>query len=86
MPSNQFAAFWIIPNLCSADQPREIDYTQYAAKVAYLPKDIVKWTFQATIQFYRTLMENYLKKNYKSPFPVCNVYRSMVSLEKEQSK
>jgi hypothetical protein len=54
---------------------REIDYEQYISKFAYMPVDIIKRTFQATTQFYRTPIGTHLKKRYKSPFPACNVHR-----------
>ena len=54
---------------------REIDYEKYTSKFAWLPMDIIKKTFDATTQYYRTPMGTYLKKRYKSPFPACNVQR-----------
>jgi len=54
-------------------KPRQIDFEHYVAKFAWLPLDIIKRTFEATTQYYRTPMSTHLKKRYKSPFPACNV-------------
>ena len=56
-------------------KPRQVDYERYQSKLAWLPLDIIKKTFEATTQFYRTPMGTHLKKRYKSPFPACNVNR-----------
>lgn len=53
--------------------PSKIDYVAYRPKLAWLPADIIKNTFEWTTQFYRMPMGTYLKKRYKSPFPACNV-------------
>ena len=56
-------------------KPRQVDFERYESKFAWLPLDIIKRTFEATTQYYRTPMGTYLKKRYKSPFPACNVTR-----------
>ena len=58
--------------------PSKIDYKSYRSKLAWLPTDVIKRTFEQTTQFYRMPMETYLKKRYKSPFPACNVHRRSV--------
>src|SRR5688500_4502887 len=55
--------------------PSKIDYESYRSKLAWLPVDIIKSTFERTTQFYRMPMGTNLKKRYKSPFPACNVHR-----------
>ncbi len=55
--------------------PSKIDYESYRPKLAWLPVDVVKKTFERTTQFYRMPMGTNLKKRYKSPFPACNVHR-----------
>ena len=55
--------------------PSKIDYESYRSKLAWLPVDVIKNTFERTTQFYRMPMGTYLKKRYKSPFPACNVHR-----------
>src|SRR5687768_14794183 len=55
--------------------PSKIDYESYRPKLAWLPADVAKKTFEKTTQFYRMPMGTNLKKRYKSPFPACNVHR-----------
>ena len=55
--------------------PSKIDYESYRPKLAWLPVDVIKHTFERTTQFYRMPMGTNLKKRYKSPFPACNVHR-----------
>lgn len=54
-------------------RPREVDFESYVPKFGWQPLDIIKRTFEATTQYYRTPMGTHLKKRYKSPFPSCNV-------------
>ena len=55
--------------------PSEIDFESYRSKLAWLPVEVIKNTFERTTQFYRMHIGTYLKKRYKSPFPACNVHR-----------
>ena len=52
----------------------KFDYKHNQSKLAWLPTNIIEQTFARTTQFYRMPMGTYLKKWYKSPFPVCNVH------------
>src|SRR5687768_14722639 len=54
--------------------PSKIDYEDYRSKLAWLPVNVIKSTFEWTTQFYCMPMGTYLKKRYKSPFPACNVH------------
>src|SRR5687768_17513450 len=54
--------------------PSKISYESYRSKLAWLPVDVIKSTFEWTTQFYRMPMGAYLKKRYKFSFPACNVY------------
>jgi hypothetical protein len=38
-------------------KPRKVDYEKYIPKFAWLPVDIIKKTFEATTQHYRTPMD-----------------------------
>src|SRR5688500_7650007 len=55
--------------------PSKNDYESYRPKLAWLPADVIKNTFEWTTQFYRMPMGPHLKKRCKSPFPACNVHR-----------
>lgn len=55
-------------------KPRQVDYEKYISKFTWLPVDVIKKTFEATTQHYRTPLDTYLRKWYKSPFPACNVH------------
>ena len=55
--------------------PSRIDYEQHRSKLAWLPVEVIKHTFENTTQFYWMPMGTYLKKRYKSPFPACNVHQ-----------
>ena len=55
-------------------KPREINFEHYQPKLAWLPLDIVKKTFEATAHFDQTSMRTYLKKNTSPHFlPVMSV-------------
>ena len=53
--------------------PSKINHISYHSKLAWLPIDVIKNTFEKTMQYYQMPMGAYLKKRYKSPFPACNV-------------
>ena len=50
------------------------DYTKYQAQFGWLSIETIKNTFKHTTQFYRRPMSTLLKKQYKSPYPACNVH------------
>ena len=56
-------------------QERTIDYDSYRSKLGWLPTDVIKRTFENTTQYYRMPHSTHLKKQYRSPFPACNVHR-----------
>ena len=78
-PVNEKAVISNLPSLFQLYnqeiKPREIDFEIYSPKFAWLPIDIIKKTFEAITQYYRTSMGTYLKKRYKSPFSACNVHK-----------
>jgi hypothetical protein len=55
--------------------PRVIDFEKYRSKFAWLPSDIIRYTFENSTQFYRKSTGTHLKKTYRSPFPACNVHQ-----------
>ena len=49
-------------------------------KFGWLPIDVIRDTFNATTQFYRTPASTNLKKHFRSPYPACNVHRRQEAL------
>ena len=60
--------------------PRVIDFQKYWSKLAWLPPDVIKHTFENSAQFYRKTAGTYLKKTYRSPFPAYNAHQQSKSV------
>ncbi len=52
-----------------------VDYEKYESNFLFVPKNLIKKTFENTTQFARMPMSDTLKKAYRSPFPACNIHR-----------
>ena len=69
----------------SQPKPRQIDssaidFEDLQPKFGWLPIDVIRDTFNATTQFYRTPASTHLKKHFRSPYPACNVHRRQEAL------
>jgi len=53
---------------------KEPNYDKYQPNFAWLPINIIKRTFKATTQYAHIPTSTLLKRHFKSPFPVLNVY------------